>query len=278
MTIQIPEPPAEPSKYWAALERTSPTAETAFEALKDARDDGSEFWSGRALMGPLGYGRWENFYGAIMRAQLAAENSEVPVGDHFREAAKMVDIGSGAQRSLPDVHLSRYGAYLVAMNGDPHKPEIAAAQHYFAIRTRQAEVIEQRVAAAVTSPEDRAIKRLAVLQAAKGLIDEHHLEAKARIQLAIGLGEAPELEPSTRPLYAQTYLEERGLSRRQIKAIGGVFGKRLKAAFLEAHGVVPKQYPLETGAGQIRNVNAYNEADRSLMDSVWDRFYAQKAI
>jgi hypothetical protein len=249
-----------------------------FDVLRQVRDDGSEFWSARDLMTPLGYTRWENFFGAVERAKLAALNSNMPAQNHFREAAKMVELGDGAQRSLLDVHLSRYGAYLVAMNGDPHKTEIAAAQHYFAVRTREAEVIEQRATALALAPEDRAIKRLAVLQAAKGLIDERHLEAKARLQLAIGLGEAPELDSTIRPLYAHTYMEEKGLTRRQIRTVAGMFGKRLKAAFVDAHGVPPKQYPLETGAGQIRNVNAYTEGDRALFDAVWDRFYAQVAI
>jgi hypothetical protein len=257
----------DPGRASKAIEMV--TATSPFDTMRQARGDGSEFWSARDLMGPLDYTRWENFYGTVERAKLAAINSDMPAQDHFRDATKMVDIGGGAQRGLADVHLSRYGAYLVAMNGDPHKPAIANAQHYFAIRTRQAEVIQERL-----SIEDRAVQRLSVLQAAKGLIDPRHLEAKARCQLAIGLGEAPELEPSCRPLYAQTYLEERGLTHRQIKAIASMFGKRLKAAFVEHHGVLPKQYPLETGSGQIRNVNAYTEVDRPLMDAVFDRYYA----
>lgn len=272
---RIPEQPDRPSDYWGALERTA--VESPFDALKHTRPNGSEFWSARELCTAVEYETWRNFAAAVERARVACENSGSPAHEHFVGTSKMVPLGNGASRSVTDTELSRHGAYLTLMNGDPTKPEIAKAQAYFAERTRQAEVVERAVTA-VMSAEDHAIKRLAVLQAAKGLIDPHHLEAKARIQIAIGLGEAPELEPSTRPLYAQTYLEARGLTRRQIKAISGMFGKRLKAAFIEAHGVPPKQYPLETGAGQIRDVNAYTEADRSLMDAVWDRFYAQVAI
>ena len=145
---------------------------------------------------------------------------------------------------------------------------------FYAMRRQLTEPAAPRRMESTAQIEDRTIRRLALLQAAKGLIDPHHLEAKARVQLAIGLGEAPELEPSCRPLYAQTYLQERGLSHKQIKAIGGMFGKRLKSAYVEQHGVPPKQYPLETGSGQIRNVNAYTEIDRALMDAVWDRYYA----
>jgi DNA-damage-inducible protein D len=102
-------------------------------------DDAGEFWSARDLMGPLGYERWERFEEALGRASQAASNSGAVVSEHFRGAAKMVAIGSGATRSITDYRLTRYAAYLVAMNGDPRKPEIAAAQTYFAVRTREAE-------------------------------------------------------------------------------------------------------------------------------------------
>lgn len=274
--FRIPTQSDRPSEHWAALDRNQPVS--PFDALRQVRPDGSEFWSARALCTAVEYETWRNFAAAVARARIACENSGSAAGEHFVESSKMVPLGNGASREVVDTELSRHGAYLTLMNGDPTKPEIARAQAYFAERTRQAEVVERAVTTIGFTAEDRVIKRLAVLQAAKGLIDPHHLEAKARLQIAIGLNEAPELEPSTRPLYAQTYLEGRGLTRRQIKAISGMFGKRLKSAYIHAHGVPPKQYPLETGAGQIRDVNAYNESDRSLMDAVWDRFYSQAVI
>lgn len=111
----------------------------AFDALRQISATGTEWWSARDLMSPLGYERWERFADAIDRAETACNNSGMPAQDHFRATAKKVEIGSKAERIIADYALTRYGAYLVAMNGDPRKPEIAAAQTYFAIKTREAE-------------------------------------------------------------------------------------------------------------------------------------------
>ncbi len=108
-------------------------------------EDGVEFWCARDLMEPLGYARWENFDEAVKRAMVSCENNETPVDSHFREVTKMVKSGVA---SVPrkDYKLTRYACYLVAMNGDTRKPEIAIAQAYFAVQTRKQELIEQKVA------------------------------------------------------------------------------------------------------------------------------------
>lgn len=104
-----------------------------------------EFWLARELMSLLGYERWENFEKAVSRAMESCETSEVEVSDHFREVTKMVQLGSGAKRSVKDYMLTRYACYLIAQNGDPKKEEIAFAQGYFAIQTRKQELIEERI-------------------------------------------------------------------------------------------------------------------------------------
>lgn len=240
-----------------------------FDAIKQIRPDGSEYWSARDLCKLVQYETWRNFAAAVDRAKIAAKNSGSDVTSDFVDADKMVPLGEGAHRYVEDIELSRFAAYLTVMNGDPRKPAIAAAQAYFAIRTNQAEQIERRLVDAIELSE----RRLRLIQAAKGLIDEGHLETKARIVLARGLGEAPELDAATTPLYAQTFLEGKGLTRQRIKAVQGTFGKRVKAAYIEKYGVAPKQYPLEAGNGQVRPTNAYTEADRPLLEAIWAKYY-----
>lgn len=104
-----------------------------------------ECWSARELQSVFGYARWENFKVALERARKACGASGHEVEDHFRELTKMVVVGSGAERPVEDVALTRYASYLVAQNGDPAKPEIAFAQTYFAVQTRKQEVIEKRL-------------------------------------------------------------------------------------------------------------------------------------
>jgi DNA-damage-inducible protein D len=93
----------------------------------------------------LGYARWENFKVALERARKACEGSGAKVRDHFRDVTKMVGLGSGAERPVEDLALTRYACYLIAQNGDPSKPEIAFAQTYFAVQTRKQELIEKRM-------------------------------------------------------------------------------------------------------------------------------------
>lgn len=130
----------------------------AFESIRQVDDAGNEYWSARDLAPLLEYQDWRNFLQVIDKARIACAQSSKDTDDHFGDTTKMVPIGSGAQRPVPDVHLSRYACYLIVQNGDPAKPVIANGQTYFALQTRRQELADDAKFAQLTEDE----KRLAI--------------------------------------------------------------------------------------------------------------------
>lgn len=115
-----------------------------FEAVA-SKIEGIECWSARELQKLLGYSKWENFEKVIKKAKDACANAGEEISNHFPDVGKVIEAGKGAQHIIDDIALTRYACYLIAQNGDSRKEEIAFAQNYFAVQTRKAEIIEQRL-------------------------------------------------------------------------------------------------------------------------------------
>ena len=131
-------------------------SQQTFESIKHIDENGAEFWLARELQIALEYAQWRRFQESVERAKTACEASGLDMADHFADVGKMVDLGSGSQREIADIKLSRYACYLIVMNGDPRKEVIALGQTYFAVKTRQQEIADDL---AQLSEDD---KRLAI--------------------------------------------------------------------------------------------------------------------
>ena len=117
-------------------------SDQTFEEIKHIDESGAEFWFARELQIVLDYSEWRNFENVLKKAKTACKNSKNDVANHFVDVNKMVTLGSGSDREIDDYMLSRYACYLIVMNGDPHKEVIAVGQTYFAVKTRQQELID----------------------------------------------------------------------------------------------------------------------------------------
>ena len=117
---------------------------TLFEAAASELE-GVECWSARELQGLLGYSKWENFEKVIQKAKDACKNAGEEIAYHFPDIRKTIAMPKGAEKEIDDILLTRYACYLIAQNGDSRKEEIAFAQNYFAVQTRRAELVEQRI-------------------------------------------------------------------------------------------------------------------------------------
>lgn len=147
----------------------------SFEGLKHLSEGGFEYWSARELAPLLEYRDWRNFEKVIIKAKQACEISKHPVVDHFVEANKMVLLGSGSQRELDDVHLSRYACYLVVQNGDPSKPVIASGQTYFAVQTRRQELADETNFQSLKEDQRRLLLRNELREHNKQLVEAAQL-------------------------------------------------------------------------------------------------------
>lgn len=116
-----------------------------FEHNSHTTEEGIEFWLARDLQHLLDYSKWDNFQGVISKAKTACELSGEEILNHFADVGKTIQMPKGAEKEIQDIMLTRFACYLIAQNGDPRKEKISFAQRYFAIQTRKAELIEQKM-------------------------------------------------------------------------------------------------------------------------------------
>lgn len=198
-----------------------------FDSIRRTHEDGTEYWLARELTPLLGYTKWERVPAVIGRAAASARNSGFDPEDHFRPSSQMVSIGSKASREIDDYELTRYGAYLVAMNGDPRKPKVAAAQTYFAVRTREAEVRAERP----MSELELAYRYIAVLEREQQL-------AAANADLTEKVAElSPKAEGYDDLIAADGYLDMGAVAKALSPATGGM-GRTRFLNLLRGMGII----------------------------------------
>lgn len=117
-------------------------SEQTFDSIKHYTDDGQEFWYARELQNVLEYTEWRNFISVIEKAKTACKNSGIPVFQCFVDVNKTSPMPNGGVKEIDDIMLSRYACYLIVQNGDPRKEIIALGQSYFAVKTRQQELVD----------------------------------------------------------------------------------------------------------------------------------------
>lgn len=153
---------------------TQPVAPGAspFDVIRH-EDINGEYWLARELMPLLEYSQWQKFTPLISKAQKSCEGSEQQVSHHFIQTGEMVTLGSGAQRKIRDYRLTRYACYLIAMEADSGKTIVAQAKSYFAVKTREAELLELAIAAGdnpFTEVANRIARRQELTEAHKRLL------------------------------------------------------------------------------------------------------------
>jgi DNA-damage-inducible protein D len=148
-----------------------------FDSIKQISPYGADYWSARDLAPLLGYSKWQNFEVAIQRAMIACEQVGQIIPDHFTDASKVIIVGKGAKQTLKDYLLSRFACYSIAQNGDPRKKQIADAQAYFIISTRENELthllIEQEKRLHLRERVSENNKKLAEVASQAGVLSEN---------------------------------------------------------------------------------------------------------
>lgn len=224
----------------------APAYRATMEKLKEMMHvsaRGTDYWRAREIYETLGYAQWRNFETALQRAQEACEGVGVDPANHFVATSKMVELGSGAARHVPDFFLTRTACYLIAMNGEPSKPEIAAAQAYFTVQTRRMELRDQ---------EDTQLAH-----------DERRLELRERVtesaKLVSSVAAAAGVRSSSQGLFHDR--RYRGLYKAPLKEV------KRKKGIGEKENLMDRAGPMELSANDFQMNLAAAVIDREKIKS-----------
>lgn len=194
-------------------------ATSPFDTIKKMREDGTEYWSARDMQELMGYSTWQKFENPLERAMTTAKNQGHENGYHFNRSGKVMEGGRWGTQKVADFELTRYGAYLVAMNGDPNMEQVAAAQSYFAIQTRVAETRVKPEAPKELTKHEEAVQEIEMFSVlAKAFPKTEEWAQRQAIATAKkASGQTSELEAGERLITAQTFLLENGYKKRKIE-------------------------------------------------------------
>lgn len=248
----------------AKLTALAPASTSPFDQIRRTRSDQSEFWSARDLEPLMGYARWENFMAAVSRAKKTAENQGMEVDVLFLRSQEKT-----GGRPREDFELTRYAAYLVAMNGDPNIPAVASAQHYFAIRTREAEVCAELPGPAgspIGAEIDAAIAQTRLLGAMRGIIDADELASYGRKLLDRHL--AVNVRNLDAPLSPHQFLLDKGVSALDAETLLIAFCEAVAKAVRKLTARRPQEVAV-LGKRVTRSAFEFTEADRPAMEVAW---------
>lgn len=267
------------------------TTNTIFEQIKELDENGNEFWGARKLSKILEYSEFRHFLPVIERAKEACNNSDQPIQDHFEEYLEMVPIGSGAERKMESVKLSRFACYLIVQNADPSKEVVAQGQTYFAIQTRLQEIQQMDDYSRLTTEEEKrlflrnelkkhnlqlaeAAKDAGVIQPVDYAIFQNHgymglyggLGAK-EIHVRKGLKKSQQIldhmgsTELAANLFRATQTEDK-LKRDKIKGKTNAnkthfeVGKKVRQTIKDLGGTMPENLPVEDSIKKIENAES----------------------
>lgn len=270
------------------MKKITNTSKTIFEQIKETDENGNEFWGARKLSKILEYSEFRHFLPVIERAKEACLNSEQNIEDHFEDYLEMVGIGSGANRNMESVKLSRFACYLIVQNADPSKEVVAQGQTYFAIQTRLQEIQQMDDYTRLSSEEEKrlflrnelkkhnsqlaeAAKNAGVIENMDYAIFQNHgymglyggLDAK-KIHAKKGLKKSQHIldhmgsTELAANLFRATQTEEK-LKRDNVKGKNNAnkthleVGKKVRQTIKELGGTMPENLPVEESIKKIES-------------------------